>query len=155
MELKCRTAVIPGSYDPITLGHIDIIMRSIPMFNKIIIAIGENSDKKYMFSLAQRLQWIKESFEQYENVSVQSYEGLTVDFCKANKAQFIVRGLRNTSDFDFERNISGLNQKLNNNIETVFLIASPEYSFISSTIVREIIKHGGAYAQFIPSCVKF
>lgn len=155
MELKCRTAVIPGSYDPITLGHIDIIMRSIPMFDKIIIAIGENSDKKYMFSLAQRLQWIKESFEQYENVSVQSYEGLTVDFCKANKAQFIVRGLRNTSDFDFERNISGLNQKLNNNIETVFLIASPEYSFISSTIVREIIKHGGAYAQFIPSCVKF
>lgn len=155
MELKCRTAVIPGSYDPITLGHIDIIMRSIPMFDKIIIAIGENSDKKYMFSLAQRLQWIKESFEQYENVSVQSYEGLTVDFCKANKAQFIVRGLRNTSDFDFERNISGLNQKLNNNIETVFLIASPEYSFISSTIVREIIKHGGAYAQFIPSYVKF
>lgn len=155
MELKCRTAVIPGSYDPITLGHIDIIMRSIPMFDKIIIAIGENSDKKYMFSLAQRLQWIKESFEQYANVSVQSYEGLTVDFCKANKAQFIVRGLRNTSDFDFERNISGLNQKLNNNIETVFLIASPEYSFISSTIVREIIKHGGAYAQFIPSCVKF
>lgn len=154
MQKEKRIAVVPGSYDPITLGHVDIIQRSIDLFDEVIIAIGINSDKKYFFPLEQRIEWLQASFNNTDKVKVMSYSGLTSDFCKANHAKYIVRGLRNNSDFDFERTISMLNQKLNDSLETVFLMSSPECSFISSTIVREIIKYGGNYRQFVPDSVK-
>jgi len=154
MQKEKRIAVVPGSYDPITIGHVDIIQRSIDLFDEVIIAIGINSDKKYFFPLEQRIEWLQVSFDNTDKVKVMSYSGLTIDFCKANHAKYIVRGLRNNSDFDFERTISMLNQKLNDSVETVFLMSSPECSFISSTIVREIIKYGGNYRQFVPDSVK-
>ncbi len=149
-----KIAVIPGSYDPITLGHVDIIQRSIPLFDKIIIAIGQNSDKKYMFSLEQRKHWIRNTFEKESKISVESYTTLTSDFCKHVHANYMVRGLRNATDFDFEKTISQLNNKLNQDCETIFLITSPENALISSTIVREIIRGNGDYTKFVPNCVR-
>ena len=149
--MKC--AVFPGSFDPITLGHLDIIERSIPLFDKIIIGVGTNSEKKYMFSLKKRMDFIEETFSNYNKISVSQYEGLTIDFCKKIQADFIIRGLRNPADFEFEKAIAHTNRKLSG-IETVFLLTAAKTSFISSSIVREIISNQGDYTQLVPSSVR-
>lgn len=144
-----RIAVFPGSFDPITRGHVDILNRAVPLFDEIIIAIGENSQKKTLYSLEQRKAWIEAVFSNESKVRVDSYHGLTVHYCKEKNADFLIRGLRNSSDFDYEKTISQLNFMVGE-IETVFLISRPEYSHISSTIVREIIKGKGDASKLLP-----
>ncbi len=148
-----RRAIFPGSFDPLTLGHHDIIMRGITLFDELIIAIGKNADKKYMFTLEQRMQFIKEAFKDEPSISVKTYEGLTVDFCKKVGASFILRGLRNPADFEFEKAIAHTNRKLSE-IETVFLLTSSGKSYISSSIVRDVIRNGGDYTGLVPSSVR-
>ncbi|MBC7642145.1 MAG: pantetheine-phosphate adenylyltransferase [Flavobacterium sp.] len=148
-----KKAVFPGSFDPITLGHFDIIKRSLPLFDEIIIAIGINADKKYMFSLEDRKRFIEQSFANEPKVSVTTYVGLTIDLCKKMKASFILRGLRNPADFEFEKAIAHTNRKLSK-IETVFLLTSASTSFISSSIVRDVIRNGGDYKTLVPEAVK-
>jgi pantetheine-phosphate adenylyltransferase len=143
-------AVFPGSFDPITLGHIDLVKRSIPIFDKIYVAVGINSQKKTLFTLEKRMAWLEKEFEGINSVEVGSFEGLTVNYCAKVGAQYLIRGLRNASDFDYEKTISQLNQIIGDNIETIFLISKPEYSHISSTIVREIIKGQGDISSFVP-----
>tara|TARA_B100000575_G_C22594500_1_gene372695 strand:- start:12 stop:476 length:465 start_codon:yes stop_codon:yes gene_type:complete len=147
-----KKAVFPGSFDPITLGHKDVITRAIPLFDEIIIAIGINADKKYMFSLEERKKFISECFEEYDNVTVVSYEGLTVDFCKKNSIDYIIRGLRNPADFEFEKAIALTNRDLAP-VETVFLLTSAKTSYISSSIVRDVLKNGGNVTTLVPSSV--
>lgn len=147
-----RTAVFPGSYDPVTLGHVDIIERALPLFDIIILAIGVNTDKKYMFSLEDRLNFLKETFKGNEKIKVDTYEGLTVDYCKKEDARFILRGIRNSLDLEFEKTIGQNNYKMAG-IETVLLLASPENSHISSTVVRDIKKHGGDFSYLVPKAV--
>jgi pantetheine-phosphate adenylyltransferase len=146
-----KLAVFPGSFDPITNGHIDLIKRAAPLFDKIIVAVGINSQKQYLFSLEQRMQWLKDSFKDIPNVSVDSFEGLTVKYCQSVSANYLLRGLRQASDFDYEKTISQLNSIIGNDIETIFLISRPELSHISSTIVRELIKGQGDVSKFVPS----
>jgi pantetheine-phosphate adenylyltransferase len=148
-----KRAVFPGSFDPITLGHLDIIERSIPLFDEIIIGVGTNSEKKYMFPLKKRMAFIEETFSQFNNISVSQYEGLTIEFCKKIQADFIIRGLRNPADFEFEKAIAHTNRKLSG-IETVFLLTAAKTSFISSSIVREIISNQGDYTQLVPYSVR-
>ncbi|MDB2314257.1 pantetheine-phosphate adenylyltransferase [Flavobacteriaceae bacterium] len=148
-----KRAVFPGSFDPITLGHLDIIQRSIPLFDEIIIGVGTNSDKKYMFPLDKRMTFIKDTFAEFKSISVTQYEGLTIEFCKKVQADFIIRGLRNPADFEFEKAIAHTNRKLSG-IETVFLLTAAKTSFISSSIVREIISNQGDYTQLVPATVK-
>lgn len=145
-----KIAVFPGSFDPITLGHVDIIKRSLKLFDKIIIGIGENKDKKYMFSSAKRTEFVYETFQNEKNIVVIPYEGLTVNFCKKNDAKFIIRGLRNPADFGFEKSIALTNREINGDVETVFFLTNTEYSFISSSIVRDLIKNNGDFKLFIP-----
>ena len=144
-----KTAIFPGSFDPITLGHKDIIEKSLNIFDSVIIGIGQNSEKKYMFSAERRKQFVEDAFKSINNIEVKIYDELTVDFCKKNNADFIIRGLRNVSDFEFEKNIALTNRKLGG-IETVFLLTSAKNSFISSGIVRDLIKNNGDYTLFIP-----
>ena len=148
-----RKAIFPGSFDPITLGHFDIIKRSLPLFDEIIIAIGVNADKKYMFSIEDRKRFIQESFANEPQVSVITYEGLTIDLCKKLGAKFILRGLRNPADFEFEKAIAHTNRRLSK-IETVFLLTAAQTSFISSSIVRDVIRNGGDYKILVPESVK-
>lgn len=148
-----KTAVFPGSFDPITIGHVDIIKRALPLFDKIIIGIGNNTSKQYMFELAKREVWIKKVFEENKSVEVKSYNGLTVDFCRQNNASYIIRGLRNASDFQFEQSIAQMNHALNNEIETVFIPCNPSFSAINSTVIRDIHKNGGSITQFVPGSV--
>jgi pantetheine-phosphate adenylyltransferase len=147
-----KRAIFPGSFDPITLGHVDIINRAIPLFDEIIIAIGINADKKYMFTLEERIDFIKNTFAHEPKIKVTSYKGLTVDFCKTQNAPFILRGLRNPADFEFEKAIAQTNRKLSG-IETVFLLTSAETSYISSSIVRDVMRNGGDASQLIPEIV--
>lgn len=149
-----RIAVFPGSFDPITIGHVDLVKRAIPIFDKVIVAVGINTKKQYLFSLEQRIAWLKDVFESLPQVEVDSFEGLTVHYCNAIGARYLLRGLRNASDFDYEKTISQLNFIVGKNIETVFLISRPEYSHISSTIVREIINGGGDASPFLPSQIE-
>ena len=148
-----KRAVFPGSFDPITLGHLDIIERSIPLFDEIIVGVGTNSEKKYMFPLKKRMAFIEETFSKYKSISVNQYEGLTIEFCKKVQADFIIRGLRNPADFEFEKAIAHTNRKLSG-IETVFLLTAAKTSFISSSIVREIISNRGDYTQLVPPNVR-
>ncbi len=148
-----RRAIFPGSFDPLTLGHHDIIMRGITLFDEIIIAIGKNADKKYMFSLEKRMQFIEEAFKDEPSIKVKTYQGLTVDFCKKEDANFILRGLRNPGDFEFEKAIAHTNRKLSE-IETVFLLTSSGKSYISSSIVRDVIRNNGDYTGLVPSSVR-
>jgi pantetheine-phosphate adenylyltransferase len=148
-----KRAVFPGSFDPITLGHLDIIHRSIPLFDEIIIGVGTNSEKKYMFPLDKRMDFIKNTFAEFKSISVTQYEGLTIEFCKKVQADFIIRGLRNPADFEFEKAIAHTNRKLSG-IETVFLLTAAKTSFISSSIVREIISNQGDYTQLVPATVR-
>jgi len=149
-----RRAIFPGSFDPITLGHFDIIERGIHLFDEIIIAIGTNADKSYMFSEKERITFITEAFKDYPSVKVDTYKGLTIDYCKKVDAQFILRGLRNPADFEFEKAIAHTNRKLSG-IETVFLLTSSGKSYISSSIVRDVIRNGGDYSSLVPSTVIF
>ncbi len=148
-----RRAIFPGSFDPLTLGHSDIIQRGVTLFDELIIAIGSNAEKKYMFSLEQRMQFITSEFESEPKIKVHSYEGLTVDFCKKMDADFILRGLRNPGDFEFEKAIAHTNRKLSE-IETVFLLTSSGKSYISSSIVRDVIRNGGDYTGLVPDTVR-
>lgn len=145
-----KIAVFPGSFDPITRGHESIVRRALPLFDKIIVAIGVNSDKSGYFPVEKRLEWLNETFGDLSQVSIESYEGLTVDFCLKMKAPYILRGLRTSADFEFERGVAQVNLKLEADIETVFLLALPEYVMVTSSIVREVHKHGGNIDQFIP-----
>ena len=145
-----KIAVFPGSFDPITTGHFDIVQRAMPLFDKIVIAIGVNSQKKYLFSLEQRTAWLEAVFADYPNVEVATFDGLTAHYCNKIGADYLLRGLRNASDFDYEKTISQLNNIVGQGIETVFWISQPAYSYISSTIVREIIKGGGDARPFLP-----
>lgn len=142
-------AVFPGSFDPITLGHIDIIERGLTLFDEIIVAIGSNADKKYMWSLEERIGYIEKAFEGNSKIKVASYEGLTVDFCLSVDARFLLRGLRNSLDFSYEKSIAQNNAKLAG-VESVFLVCSPEVSHISSTIVRDIARNNGDYSNLVP-----
>jgi pantetheine-phosphate adenylyltransferase len=148
-----KRAIFPGSFDPLTLGHSDIIQRGITLFDELIIAIGVNSDKKYMFSLEERMRFIIETFANEPRIKVLTYEGLTVDFCKKVNANFILRGLRNPGDFEFEKSIAHTNRKLSE-IETVFLLTSSGKSYISSSIVRDVIKNSGDYTGLVPDSVR-
>ena len=151
-----KIAVFPGSFDPITLGHLDIIERAVPLFDKLIIAIGQNSQKKYMFSLEKKMEFIKKSVAHFPNVEVDSFEGLTVDYCRSKNVNFIIRGLRNPADFEFEKAIAQTNRLLTheNKIETIFLLTSAGKSYISSSIVREIISFNGDYTLMVPDAVR-
>ena len=148
-----RRAIFPGSFDPLTLGHHDIIMRGITLFDELIIAVGINADKKYMFTLEERLDFITRAFINEPKIKVLTYEGLTVDFCEKVNADFILRGLRNPGDFEFEKAIAHTNRKLSE-IETVFLLTSSGKSYISSSIVRDVIRNGGNYTILVPDTVR-
>lgn len=148
-----KIAVFPGSFDPITTGHVDLVKRALPLFDKIYIAIGVNSQKNYLNDLETRLRWIRETFADEEKVFVDSFEKLTAHYCQRIGARYLLRGLRNASDFDYEKTISQLNDIVGGGLETVFLISRPAYSHISSTIVREIIKGGGDASSFLPEAV--
>lgn len=148
-----KIAVFPGSFDPITNGHIDLVRRFDPLFDKIIVAVGVNSQKKGLFPLEQRMAWLEAVFAEDANVEVGSFEGLTVNYCKEQGAEYLIRGLRNASDFDYEKTISQLNTIIGDGLETVFFISKPEYSHISSTIVREIIKGKGDISSFVPELI--
>ncbi|MGY5847832.1 pantetheine-phosphate adenylyltransferase [Salegentibacter sp. HM20] len=147
-----KKAVFPGSFDPITLGHTDIIERALPLFNEIILAIGTNSSKKYMFSLEERLNFLEETYKNEPKIKVMTYSGLTVDFCKEQGAAFILRGLRNAVDLEFEKSIGQTNFKMAG-IDSLFFITSSGKSHISSTVVRDVIKHGGDYSFMVPPAV--
>ena len=149
-----KVAVFPGSFDPITVGHLALVKRALPLFDKIIVAIGENSQKKYLFSLDQRISWLKAVFADEPKVEVDFFENLTAHYCQKIGAKYLLRGLRNASDFDYEKTISQMNAIVGNGIETIFLISEPEHSHISSTIVREVIKWGGDASPFIPSTIE-
>ena len=148
-----KKAVFPGSFDPLTLGHEDIIKRAIPLFHEIVIAIGVNSEKKYMFSLEERKRFIEETFKKEPKISVITYEGLTIDLCAKIEANYILRGLRNPADFEFEKAIAHTNRKLSK-IETVFLLTAAKTSYISSSIVRDVIRNGGEYEKLVPEAVR-
>ncbi|WP_456421164.1 pantetheine-phosphate adenylyltransferase [Lutibacter sp.] len=147
-----KRAIFPGSFDPITLGHVDIINRALPLFDEIIIAIGINADKKYMFSLEERINFIKKTYKNEPKIKVETYTGLTIDICTKLNVDFILRGLRNPADFEFEKAIAQTNRKMST-IETVFLLTSAETSYISSSIVRDILRNGGNIEGFVPKSV--
>ncbi|BDB55518.1 phosphopantetheine adenylyltransferase [Flavobacterium ammoniigenes] len=148
-----RKAIFPGSFDPITLGHQDIINRALPLFDEIVIAIGVNADKKYMFSLEERKRFIEKTFQNEPKISVITYEGLTIDLCHKINANFILRGLRNPADFEFEKAIAHTNRRLSK-IETVFLLTAAKTSYISSSIVRDVIRNHGEYKLLVPEAVR-
>ncbi|MFN8310860.1 MAG: pantetheine-phosphate adenylyltransferase [Chitinophagales bacterium] len=145
-----KIAVFPGSFDPITVGHVDIVKRALPLFDQIIVAIGANSQKQSLYPLEQRLKWIKKVFDGEKKVRVASFEGLTVKFCKEQQARYILRGIRSASDFDYEKTIAHLNNAMLPDLETILILSKPELSSISSTIVREIIRGNGKVNKFVP-----
>lgn len=147
-----KRAVFPGTFDPITLGHVDIINRALPLFDEIIIAIGVNADKKTLFSLEERIKFIEATFKGEKKIKVKSYAGLTAKFCISEEAEFIVRGLRNTTDLNYEQPIAQTNFKMAK-VESVFLICSPEVSNISSTIVRDVMRNDGDFSSLVPNSV--
>lgn len=149
-----KIAVFPGSFDPITLGHESIIQRAIPLFDKIIISIGVNSTKESYFPLEKRKHWIEKVFKGEKKVEVKTYKGLTIDFCKKENANYILRGLRTSADFEFERVIAQMNRAMEEKIETVFILSTPELSAITSTIVRDIIRNDGDAGKFVPSVIR-
>ncbi len=149
-----KIAVFPGSFDPITAGHVDLVRRAIPLFDEIVVAVGVNSQKKCLFELEQRLGWLRDVFADHPSVRVDTFEGLTAHYCRRIGADYLLRGLRNASDFDYEKTISQLNGIVGEGLETLFLISAPAYSHISSTIVREIIKGGGDARPFLPDAVE-
>jgi pantetheine-phosphate adenylyltransferase len=148
-----RIALFPGTFDPVTFGHIDIIERALPLFDKLYIGIGLNSNKAPMFSDQQRKLWLQEIFKEDSKIKVVVYEGLTVECCKKVKANYILRGIRYVNDFEYEKAIADMNRALDENIETVFLTCLPKYTSVASTLVRDVIRNGGDVSQFVPDAV--
>ena len=148
-----RIALFPGTFDPVTFGHIDIIERALPLFDKLYIGIGLNSNKAPMFSDQQRKLWLQEIFKDESKIKVVVYEGLTVECCKKVKANYVVRGIRYVNDFEYEKAIADMNRTLDENIETVFLTCLPKYTSVASTLVRDVIRNGGDVSQFVPDVV--
>ena len=148
--MEKKIALFPGSFDPITKGHKSIVERALPMFDKIVVAVGTNTAKNSVFPLEKRIEWIEKTFAQYDNVEVATFNSLTVDFCREIGAKYILRGLRNSTDFQYERNIARINQELDSEIETIFLMTKPDDAAISSSLVREILSFGRDVSQFIP-----
>ena len=149
-----RIALFPGSFDPITLGHVDIIERALPLFDEIRIAVGTNSSKNYLFSLQQRIAWIEQTFANEPKIKVVTYDGLTVDFAKQEGVSFLLRGLRNPADFEFEKAIAQANREMTPELETIFLLTSARYAYISSSIVLEVYNYGGDFKKFVPTSVQ-
>ena len=145
--------LFPGTFDPVTLGHVDIIVRAKPLFEKIIIGVGRNSSKSPMFSAEQRLQWFEEIFKDEPGVEAAIYEGLTIDYCRRAGAKFILRGIRYVSDFEYEKAIADANRTLDRTIETIFLTGEPKYTSVASTIVRDILRNNGDASPFLPEVV--
>lgn len=150
-----KTAIFPGSFDPFTIGHESIVRRALSMFDKIIIMVGFNANKKSFFSLEKRVKWIKQVFQNEKKIDVQVHEGLTVDFCKEVGAKYILRGLRTSSDFEYERAIAQINKKMHPEIETIFLLTLPEHTPVNATIIRDIVFHGGDASMFLPAGLDF
>lgn len=148
-----RICLFPGTFDPITLGHVDIIDRAMPLFDKIIVGVGLNASKVPMFSPEQRMQWINEIYKDEARVEGAVYEGLTIEFCKKINAKFILRGIRYVSDFEYEKTIADANRTMDKSIETIFLTGEPKYTSVASTIVRDIIRNGGNAEPFLPAIV--
>ena len=148
-----RICLFPGTFDPVTLGHTDIINRALPLFDRIVVGIGLNSSKSPMFSAEQRMLWFKEIYKNEPRVEVNIYEGLTVNFCRMIDAKFILRGIRFVSDFEYEKTIADANRMMDPNIETIFLTGEPQYTSVASTIVRDILKHHGDASPFLPEVV--
>lgn len=150
LSLNMKIALFPGSFDPITIAHVDILKRSLPLFDKIVVGIGLNSSKQSFLSAEKREEIVKSIFMNDSNVEVQLYQGLTIDFCKKINATYMVRGIRSASDFEYERAIAQINKSMMPEVETIILLSRPEYSAISSTIVRDILRNNGDVSQFVP-----
>ena len=148
-----RIALFPGTFDPITIGHLDIINRSLSLFDKLIIGIGRNSNKAPMFSEEQRLEWAKEIYKGNDKVDAVVYDGLTINCCNQVGANFILRGIRYVNDFEYEKAIADMNRSLDNNIETIFLTCLPQFTSVASTLVRDVLRNGGNVKQFLPDVV--
>jgi pantetheine-phosphate adenylyltransferase len=148
-----RICLFPGTFDPMTLGHTDVIDRGLDLFDKLVIGIGYNSAKQPMFPLEQRMEWIREHYKNDPRVEVASYQGLTIDFCRQINAQFILRGIRGVGDFEYEKAIADVNRMMEPAVETIFLPCSPSFSSIASTLVRDVYRHGGAIANLVPAAV--
>ena len=149
-----KVCLFPGTFDPVTLGHTDIIGRALPLFDKLVIGIGRNSNKVSMFSEEQRLKWLKEIYKDEPKIDVLAYDGLTVNCCKSIGADFILRGIRYVNDFEYEKAIADMNRSLANNVETIFLTCLPKYTSVASTLVRDVIRNGGDVSPFLPDVVK-
>jgi pantetheine-phosphate adenylyltransferase len=145
-----KIALFPGSFDPITIAHVDILKRSMPLFDRVVLGIGLNSSKPGFLSIEAREAIVRSVFKEYPNVEIALYEGLTVDFCKTIGATYMIRGIRSVADFEYERAIAQINQTMMPNVETIFILSKPEYSAISSTIVRDILKNHGDVSPFLP-----
>lgn len=150
-----RIAIFPGSFDPFTIGHESIVQRALPLFDKIVIMIGFNANKQSFYPIEKRLKWINQVFQEEEKITVQIYDGLTVDFCKDVNAKYILRGIRTSSDFEYERAIAQVNKKMHPEIESVFLLTLPEHTPVMATIVRDIVFHGGDASMFLPKVLDF
>jgi pantetheine-phosphate adenylyltransferase len=148
-----RIALFPGTFDPVTFGHIDIIERALPLFDKLYVGIGMNSNKKPMFSAEQRVEWLSDIFKNESKIESVVYEGLTVDCCKRIKANYILRGIRYVNDFEYEKAIADMNRSLDEGIETIFLTCLPKYTSVASTLVRDVLRYGGDVSQFVPDAV--
>lgn len=148
-----RLAVFPGSFDPITRGHENVVRRAAHLFDEIIVAIGQNTTKQSMFPLEKRLQWVQQTFTDLSNIRVEVYEGLTVDFCKKYEATFLLRGLRNGGDFEYERTIAHMNKAISNELETILVFTDPEYASVHSTVIREVLRNNGDVSQFVPKAI--
>ncbi len=148
-----RLAVFPGSFDPITRGHENVVRRAAHLFDEIIVAIGQNTTKQSMFPLEKRLQWVQQTFADISNIRVEVYEGLTVDFCKKYEATFLLRGLRNGGDFEYERTIAHMNKAISNELETILVFTDPEYASVHSTVIREVLRNNGDVSQFVPKAI--
>lgn len=155
MNNSKRICLFPGSFDPITLGHVNIIERALGLFDKLVIGIGTNAAKQSMFSLADRMEWMNSIFADEPKIEIASYEGLTIDFCRKINAQYILRGIRYVNDFEYERAIADMNHSLAPEIETIFLTAATKHASISSTLVRDVIRNGGDASQFLPKEVRY
>lgn len=145
-----KTALFPGSFDPITIAHVDILKRSIPLFDRVVLGIGTNSAKQGFLPIETREAIVRSVFKEYPNVEIEAYEGLTVDFCRKVEANYMIRGIRSVADFEYERAIAQINQTMMPNVETIFILSKPEYSAISSTIVRDILRNNGDVSPFLP-----
>jgi len=149
-----RIALFPGSFDPITVGHVDLVVRASKLFDRVIVGVGTNSEKKYLFEQEKRLSLVQTAFRGFDGIDVIAYTGLTVECCDKHQAKYIIRGIRNAADYEYEKSISIVNNSINPSIETVFLLSKPEHASISSTIIRDIIRNGGDPNPFMPNGVR-